>query len=151
MQSFAALSRPGCYPRGLRAGIPTGTGPDNKENIHGTHHHPQRRRPLQRLPGSGPPAGRTPDHRLRLLARDVSLALSRPQDISVLNVLEGTVHDVVDLSTGAVLVKVALNRDLIIDARVTKRACDNLKLTAGVNVFALIKSVAVDKFQRTIP
>ena len=89
--------------------------------------------------------------RLRLLARDVSLALSRPQDISVLNVLEGTVHDVVDLSTGAVLVKVALNRDLIIDARVTKRACDNLKLTAGVNVFALIKSVAVDKFQRTIP
>ena len=84
--------------------------------------------------------------RLRLLARDVSLALTRPRDISVLNLLEGTVHNVADLSTGAVIVKVGLNKDLVIDSRITRRACDNLKLSEGTSVFALIKSVAVDKF-----
>ena len=84
--------------------------------------------------------------RLRILARDVSLALRKPQDISVLNILEGTIKEISHLQLGIVMIKVALRDNLTIHARITRHACDKLNLNVGVSVFALIKSAAVDKF-----
>ena len=83
--------------------------------------------------------------RLRLRARDVALATVRPEFISIRNVLEGTLRCIqirensthadatVDLAGHAVI------------ARITRESVDALKLQPGQRVFALIKTVAVDR------
>ncbi len=83
------------------------------------------------------------DLRIRIRARDVSLALSRPQGISILNVFSGTVVEISDRADGQV--------DVIVDigpriwARVTRMAARRLELTPGKPVFALVKAVAIDR------
>ena len=81
--------------------------------------------------------------RIRIRARDVSLALSAPADISILNVFEGRVVEIGDRKDGQM--------DVIVDvgariwARVTRLAVDRLALAPGSRVHALIKAVAIDR------
>lgn len=85
--------------------------------------------------------------RVRVRARDVSLALSRPADISVLNVFEGEVVEIgapLDDATGA-QVDVRLNIGVPLWARITRRSVDDLGITTGKRVHALIKAVAIDR------
>jgi molybdate transport system ATP-binding protein len=82
--------------------------------------------------------------RLRVRARDVSIALERPHDVSLLNVLKGRVV--------AVIAGAGSSCDLRIDvggvnlaARITRLSADRLKLVAGTEVYALIKAISLDR------
>lgn len=82
--------------------------------------------------------------RLRVRARDVALAVRRPEGISIRNVLAGTLLELnEDPSTAyaEALVRIGTTR---IRARVTRAAVAELGLRPGSPVFALIKSVTID-------
>ena len=83
--------------------------------------------------------------RLRIRARDVTLATQRPHGLSVRNILSGTVSEIAEESETAfaeVLVDLGSAR---LRARISRAAVDDLQLTTGQSVFALIKSVAFDR------
>ncbi len=81
--------------------------------------------------------------RIRILARDVSVALESHDDTSIANRLHATVDELVDDEDAAfLLVGLDVGNARVI-ARVTKRSADHLGLEVGQNVWAQIKSVAV--------
>ncbi len=77
---------------------------------------------------------------VRILARDVAVALDRPPRSSVVNVIPGTVTDIHARPAGQV--DVSINAGQIIRARITRRSAHELHLQKGMPVYALIKSVA---------
>lgn len=83
--------------------------------------------------------------RLRIQARDVSLALSRAADSSILNILPCTVVGITEAEAGQCLVQLALSdgQAPLLLARVTQRSARHLDLRAGLALFAQIKSVAL--------
>jgi molybdate transport system ATP-binding protein len=82
--------------------------------------------------------------RVRIRARDVSIALDPPQRISVQNILPGTITDVGDPRGGVVDVSVAVGA-VVLRARITERAARQLALARGMDVHALIKAVSLDR------
>ncbi len=81
--------------------------------------------------------------RLRIRARDIALSRTRPTGISVLNILPARV---VAISDGpAASADVVLDAGSTLRARITRRSIRELGLTPGTDVFALIKSVAIDR------
>ena len=80
--------------------------------------------------------------RVRILARDVILALTPPQGLSALNVLSGHVLVLHAGSGPGVMVQIACGEDRIL-ARITRRSAQGLGLTAGQAIYAIIKSVSV--------
>ncbi|HYP67065.1 MAG TPA: molybdenum ABC transporter ATP-binding protein [Thiobacillaceae bacterium] len=81
--------------------------------------------------------------RLRVLARDVSLALEQQTGTSILNTLPADVVEIADDTHPAqVLVKLELGASPLV-ARVTKRSAAALGLRPGHAVWAQIKAVAV--------
>jgi molybdate transport system ATP-binding protein len=86
--------------------------------------------------------------RLRVLARDVSLALSAHGDSSILNALPATVQDIVPARHPAMrLVKLAAGSadgtTTPLLARITARSAEHLALRPGLQLWAQVKSVAV--------
>jgi molybdate transport system ATP-binding protein len=82
--------------------------------------------------------------RVRIPAREVILAADEPRGISVHNIIEGTVRDIVsDESRHAALVEVRLDGGGLL-ARVTPDAVARLGLVPGARVLALVKSMAVE-------
>jgi molybdate transport system ATP-binding protein len=82
--------------------------------------------------------------RLRIRARDVSIAVDRPGRISIRNVLPGTISELtVDERAGSADVAVRLQQAHV-RARVTLAAVEELELATGLAVFVLIKSVSFD-------
>jgi molybdate transport system ATP-binding protein len=82
--------------------------------------------------------------RVRIRARDVSLALSPPSEASFLNVLTGVVKEVSTREGPSVDVSVAVGSAVVV-ARITRKSVDALRLAPGMTVYALIKSVAIDR------
>ncbi|MGE0876850.1 MAG: molybdenum ABC transporter ATP-binding protein [Burkholderiales bacterium] len=82
--------------------------------------------------------------RVRIRARDVSLALSAPRDASFLNILSGTVSAIEDHPGASVDVSVDLNGTIVL-ARITKKSLAALGLAPGKPVYVLVKSVAIDR------
>ena len=82
--------------------------------------------------------------RVRIRARDVILALTPPIGISALNVLAGRVEALVPIEEGALEVEVRLGGERLL-ARVTRRSGEALGLVPGRQVFAVIKTVAIDR------
>ncbi|MBK1667186.1 molybdenum ABC transporter ATP-binding protein [Rhodovibrio sodomensis] len=83
--------------------------------------------------------------RVRVRARDVAIALSPPRDSSILNVLSGTVAEV-GTDTGALVdLRVQVGGHALW-ARITKRSLRRLGLGEGTPVYALIKTVAIDRY-----
>lgn len=80
--------------------------------------------------------------RLRIAARDVSIALDRPARSSVLNVLPATVQRRADRPPLTLLELVLADGTRLL-ARITCKSADHLALQPGVAVYAQIKSVAV--------
>jgi molybdate transport system ATP-binding protein len=82
--------------------------------------------------------------RVRIRARDVSIALERPQRISIQNVFEGTV---IEISTGASgIVDVAISvGSTTLRSRITRRAAEQLGLARGSTVYALVKAVSLSR------
>jgi molybdate transport system ATP-binding protein len=82
--------------------------------------------------------------RVRVLARDVSLARDAPGPSSILNVLAARVTDVVGGQAHDVNVRLSIGEPgIVLLARVTRRSCEALRLEAGTPVHALVKSVAL--------
>jgi molybdate transport system ATP-binding protein len=83
--------------------------------------------------------------RVRIRARDVALALTPPTDASFLNVLACTVAEVGE--DGGALVDLRLNAGgYALWARITRRSLRRLGLAPGSQVHALIKAVAIDRY-----
>ena len=82
--------------------------------------------------------------RVRVRARDVTLAADRPSRISTRNVLHGTIAAITD-ETGPVLdVALDIGRTRLL-ARVTRRSRDELGLQVGGQAFALVKAISLDR------
>jgi molybdate transport system ATP-binding protein len=82
--------------------------------------------------------------RVRIRARDVILAIDRPRGISALNVLAGTIAALVPISEDMVEVELRHGVERLL-ARITRRSQQTLGLAPGRAVFALIKTVAIDR------
>ena len=81
--------------------------------------------------------------RIRILARDVSLATSEPQNTSIQNQLRGHIQSITpDVHPSQVMVVLKCGAEEVL-ARVTKRAVDELSLQVGQPVWAQVKSVAL--------
>jgi molybdate transport system ATP-binding protein len=80
--------------------------------------------------------------RVQLLARDVILATSRPENLSVRNILSGTIARIAgdDVDTDLVHVDIGGPRVL---ARVTRAASTALDLQQGRQVWVLVKAVSI--------
>jgi molybdate transport system ATP-binding protein len=81
--------------------------------------------------------------RLRILARDVSLALSKPADSSILNQVEVTVAAMWPASTAAHVIVKLDARGMQLLARITRLSCDQLRLEIGKRLWAQVKAVAL--------
>jgi molybdate transport system ATP-binding protein len=80
---------------------------------------------------------------IRIHARDVAIATVRPEKLSIRNVLLGSIK-LIDVGSN-------MNVELLLDvdgehlrARITRDALEELELAVGREVFALIKSVALE-------
>jgi len=93
------------------------------------------------LPLTELPAGRAV--RVGIQARDVSLALEKPQRSSILNQLQGQVLDVLhEPDSAQSLVRIDLGGAVLL-SRITRRSAVELELRAGMRVYAQIKAVAL--------
>ncbi|MBI1220887.1 MAG: molybdenum ABC transporter ATP-binding protein [Rhodobacteraceae bacterium] len=91
---------------------------------------------IEAAPGTG--------FRVRIHANDVILSRARPEGLSALNILPGTV-ETVHLGDGpGALVQVRSGSDLIL-ARLTRRSATALGLTPGTPCHAILKTVAVGR------
>ena len=82
--------------------------------------------------------------RVRIRARDVSLALNRPSRLSILSVLEGSVVAISDEGGPIVEGEVRVG-SASLQARITRRSRVDLGLKDGQRVFALVKAVSLDR------
>ncbi len=80
--------------------------------------------------------------RVRVKARDVMLATTRPQNISALNVFEGRITRLDAGDSGSVLVSVDCAGAIVL-ARVTRKSALTLNLAPGIPVFAVVKAMSV--------
>jgi molybdate transport system ATP-binding protein len=81
--------------------------------------------------------------RVRVLARDVSIATERPTRTSIQNILPCVVESVaVDLEESQSLVQLRCGESILL-ARITSRAVASLGLIAGMQVWAQIKAVVL--------
>ncbi len=90
---------------------------------------------------TGLPLGR--QVRVRVLARDVSIALAKPSHTSIQNLLPCVVQAVVlDTHASQTLIQLLCGQSVLL-ARVTSRAVNELQLAPGMQVWAQVKSVAL--------
>ncbi len=82
--------------------------------------------------------------RIRVRARDVSLALARPTGLSIRNILAGTVTSLGDDEGTSLDVSLDLGGTPLI-ARITRKSAVELGLRPGLAVYALVKSVSIDR------
>ena len=81
--------------------------------------------------------------RVRIAARDVSLAVERPSQTTILNVLRATITDIELLAGGAdANVSLAIGSQALL-ARVTRRSLRLLDLAPGREVYAQVKGVSL--------
>jgi len=92
--------------------------------------------------GDDTPAGLKP-RRLRIVARDVALALDDPSRISIRNHLQVKIERIDQRDAGRSLVACRLADGQLLLAEVTPWSVTQLELCPGQLVFALIKSVAL--------
>lgn len=80
--------------------------------------------------------------RVRIHARDVSLALEPATGSSILNILPAKVLELAEDSPARVLVRLAVGKTVFV-AAVTHRSAKALDLRTGLDLFAQVKSVAL--------
>ena len=81
--------------------------------------------------------------RARILARDVSVMLQRPQGTSISNIVAARVTEIRDAGPDKVNVRLALAQGSVLLSRITRRSRDLLALDVGADVFAQVKSVVL--------
>lgn len=81
--------------------------------------------------------------RARIRARDVAIATSQPRDLSILNVFQGRIAEMIP--NGPAAMDLQLDIGVKLWARITARSAHELGLTPGAEVYVLVKSVAIDR------
>jgi molybdate transport system ATP-binding protein len=81
---------------------------------------------------------------VRIRARDVMIATARPDGLSALNLLPGRVTALDGSGEGSVAVGLDCG-GVRLTARLTRKSVDALRLAPGREVYAVIKSVALDR------
>ena len=79
---------------------------------------------------------------MRIQARDVSLALGRHDDSSLLNLLPATLVALSDLSGGQVQARLEVQGQALL-ARISHRSVERLGLQPGMPLWAQVKAVAL--------
>lgn len=79
---------------------------------------------------------------LRIHAQDVTLARTRPEGLSALNMLAATVTKIAPISETGAYVQLALGPEHLL-SKVTRRSVEALGLRDGMRVTALVKSVSL--------
>ena len=88
--------------------------------------------------------------RLRIRARDVAIALVRPEKLSIRNAVLGEILEIMQESeTAFAEVLLDIGEGQRLRARITRASVAELALSVGDNVYALIKSVSFDR--RALP
>ena len=82
--------------------------------------------------------------RVRIRARDVSIALERPRGVSIQNILRARVETIGAAFGAIVEVRLAVGGTALV-ARVTRKAASELRLAPGLEVFALVKAISIDR------
>ena len=85
-----------------------------------------------------------PRVRLRVAANDVSICLTRPEDTTILNILDAVVDEVHVTGPASALVRLVAGTDYLL-ARITRRSVVRLDIKKGDRVFAQVKSVTVKR------
>ena len=80
--------------------------------------------------------------RVRIQARDVSLALQQHEDTSLLNLLPTTLVELAELAGGQVQARLDASGTLLL-ARISHRSVERLQLRPGMALWAQIKAVAL--------
>jgi molybdate transport system ATP-binding protein len=80
--------------------------------------------------------------RIQINARDVSLALDRPANTSILNVIPATVVEIADEGRAQVVVRLDADGTALL-GRITRKSAHHLKLVPGLALYAQVKSVAI--------
>jgi molybdate transport system ATP-binding protein len=80
--------------------------------------------------------------KLRILARDVSLCLSKPTDSSILNILNAEVLDISELKQGSRTVKLSIGGAKLL-AKVSDYSAKKLALKPSLRLYAQIKAAAL--------
>ena len=86
--------------------------------------------------------------RLRIRARDVVLASARPSGLSIRNALPGRVVEIAEDPGPIVDLRLDVGlpgQPVILWARITKKALGELGLAVGSPIYALVKTVALDR------
>jgi molybdate transport system ATP-binding protein len=79
--------------------------------------------------------------RLRILARDVSLSLTRHEDTTIQNCLKGVIEAIEpDAHPSQALLRVRCGQEVIL-SRASQRSLSQLGLTTGSSVWCQIKSI----------
>ncbi|HQR82029.1 MAG: molybdenum ABC transporter ATP-binding protein [Thiotrichales bacterium 12-47-6] len=81
------------------------------------------------------------NYRVRIMAKDVGLSLSPPQDSSLLNVLKVTIERI-EVNEQSALLTLRLGGQTLF-AQISLRSLRQLRLSAGMQVYALIKAMAL--------
>ncbi len=79
---------------------------------------------------------------LRIEAREVLIARTRPADISALNILPATVTEIQEGAGPGAAVALKVGEDILL-ARISRRSVRELDLGPGTNCFAILKSTAI--------
>jgi molybdate transport system ATP-binding protein len=82
--------------------------------------------------------------RLRIASRDVSIALERPRNISVLNCLAGRIVEIGSEPGSSTDVRIDVAGTVIL-ARITRHSANRLGLVPGKQVWAMVKAVSLDR------
>ncbi|MFC0408532.1 molybdenum ABC transporter ATP-binding protein [Roseomonas elaeocarpi] len=80
--------------------------------------------------------------RIRVPARDVSVAVARPEGLSVQNILAARLEQLTPLPSGEVMLALAVGPTSVL-SRVTADAAARLALREGMPLWALVKAVAL--------
>ncbi|HET7097212.1 MAG TPA: molybdenum ABC transporter ATP-binding protein [Casimicrobiaceae bacterium] len=81
--------------------------------------------------------------RVRILARDVSLSIGEPRGISILNALPAWVTSISETDDAVVDVRLVVGNAALI-ARIARRSLQQLGITRGQGVYALVKAASLD-------
>ena len=81
---------------------------------------------------------------LRVRARDVAVARSRPKDISVRNILKGTISELNSTDTDLSVECVIQSGRTRLRSQITRLSLDEIGFKVGEEVFALVKAVTLD-------
>ena len=82
--------------------------------------------------------------RVRVRARDVSIAIEQPRGVSVLNCLRGRIAQIGAEPGASVDVRIDVSGTPIL-ARITRHSAERLRLVEGLEVWAMVKAVSLDR------